>query len=102
MHLHVNQSTYVRCCSDALFHHLSKHHNFTLNNVHEGLQIKEITLQDIGEAIVNDNIIVYTWKASGQILFAFINDRGKQVFNAKLSLHESAKLKIHNDIISKL
>ena len=102
--LHVNQSTYIRWCSDALCNHLSEsgYLGSSENNVNERLQLKELAVQYIGEALVNDNIIVYTWVASDQILFAITNGERKQIFNAKLCLYDFEKLKIYDNVISKL
>lgn len=102
--LHVNQSTYIRWCSDALCHHLSESGYLisSENNDNERLQLKELTVQYIGEALVNDNIIVYTWTTADQILFAITNGERKQIFNAKLNLYDFEKVKFFDNISSKL
>ena len=54
--------------------------------------MKEMVMQYLGEALVNEMIIVYMWQDSNQIFFGFVQETGKQIFNAKLNLHESIKL----------
>ena len=102
--LHVNQSTYPRWCSDVLYPHLIK--LLDLKNMREtkGIHMNEMVMQYLGEALVNEIITVYMWQKGNHIFFAFVSERGKQIFNAKLSLHESVTLGRDNayDISSKL
>ena len=90
--LHVNQSTYPRWCSDVLNRHLTKQSDLTYYEKNKGIHMKEMVMQYLGEALVNEMIIVYMWQDSNQIFFAFVQETGKQIFNAKLNLHESIKL----------
>ena len=104
--LHVNQSTYVRWCADVLYHHLNKRLDIPDNESNKGIQMKEMVIQYVGEAVVNEVITVHMWKRNDQIWFAFMNGKGKQFFNAKMSLHESVSVigerDNASDIISKL
>ena len=92
--LHVNQSTYVRWCADALYHHFRK----CLSNktdVDDGFHIENLTVQYIGEAVANENVFIYIWKTAEEVLFAIMNGSGKQIFNAKLRLID--KIELIND-----
>jgi acyl-CoA thioesterase FadM len=86
---HVNQTTYVRWCSDAgaagaIHGHFKQFENFL-----EQYAVKSIEMNFVGEALVNDDILINVWENENEsscLMFSIGKER-KEIFNMKMTFN---------------
>ncbi|XP_045209572.2 uncharacterized protein LOC123561343 isoform X6 [Mercenaria mercenaria] len=88
---HVNQATYFRWCSDAAAAGAIKGHFNQIKNYIELYPMKTMEIDHLGEAFINEDIILYVWeceKENNCLMFS-IEKEAKAMFRMKMTFYNT-------------